>query len=247
MSTKLRQLAPLSCACALALGLASQGTSASMIGFDFGGGGVPANWHSAAFGGTSLTNATDTTGAATEIDVDISPYTQLFSAPAPNPDTLPNYAYDLSGLDGFAIDQSLTITFSDLPAQQWVGVWLFAFYDFQFGVGGRSFDARVSGLEDTLVNVFLPGNVNDNLLVINDELGSPQRTLPTYLLPVQASETGTLTITFENSTLPFNDIGLGGASLMILPTPTSLALFAIGSLAGIGTMRRRRIAAPAAS
>ena len=190
----------------------------TLVGVDFGGGLVPANWASVDTGPADqvLTNLSDDEGTATGIDLDID-YDVLpgaFDLFSPDPSEIPAHSTSLAGLDHNYEDQgSVGLTFQNLVAGQTYEVYVFA--------GDTFSDTQTVTISDAAAGTTLTSFQQlhaANQLLINDQVGDDTRTLSSYAVLAPADVNGDLTITVESS--PGTFLGLAGVALGV-PTPPS--------------------------
>jgi len=187
-----------------------------LVGVNFApsGDASPTNWSSinASPSTVSLTDLINENGDATPFDLTVEENDDggwsTFDA-AINPSTIPVHTNNLSNLAGqiFSGSDSFTVTWSDLDVGKSYNV-------FVFGIEGffPSISQQVSIMGQGSPLVFNQ-NFNQNVLAINDQLGSSSDNLLDYGITVLPNSSGQIVIDID-PLAGGNDVVLGGLALV---------------------------------
>lgn len=185
----------------------------TLVGVDFGGGILPANW--TGFSGTAdatLTDLMDETGAATTVDVDINFDATLQGGNtnfSPSALELPIHTTSLAGLDQAVTDQgNLDLTFSDLVPNQFYEIYVFAgdvFSDNQ--------QVTISAPDTGTIQEQFNQPHNADQLIVNDQVGDSASTLTSFAKYAMADTNGDLLITIDSSPSIGGLFGVSGVAL----------------------------------
>jgi hypothetical protein len=225
------------------IGVASAST---LVGVAFGVNGTtdPANWTLMNTVGT-VNNLIDTNGAPTAISISVSATPSVpLSAPGlvPLASTVPSDAPTLTNLRSnfFYNGGTLTAQFSGLTPNATYSV---------YAIGLRfvgAIDESVTITGGGAPVMFTQSGATSDALFFNGSMGSSSQTLESYAVPIQASNSGTITILFTSGPVRYTVAGVALSStpsFAVVPLPGSLVLVLIGlACAGLLCAVRRRSA-----
>ena len=163
-------------------------THAEFVGIDFGPGTKPPGWNSAANG----VRLKDIQGRTTNVSLEFQAGGTPFGV-EPNPETVPRFDHDLSGLDGnhYQFNGTFVAQLKGLEPGATYAIWLFGLRS------GANMEQRVRFEGDTRIEFVQ--SAGDGQLAVNHEVGNHQQALADYARAVTATRDGTIRITVKGA------------------------------------------------
>ncbi|MGE0625813.1 MAG: hypothetical protein AB7I04_14655 [Pseudomonadales bacterium] len=182
------------------------GSRADLVGIDFGApGNTPANWTSVTASG-SYWNLINDEGQATRVGLSVSRAGTPFSV-SPLPTSLPSYKSSLGGIDGnqYEFGGTFEAEISGLKPLEPYSIYIFGLR------GGAELTQGValSGGRGLTLTQKAP----DSMLVINDQLGSDQRSLSSYAKTLTSSRNGTISLNLTGGSRANQTYAIAGIAI----------------------------------